>query len=259
MAQALGFSGVGKIGAFTRTAAGAKGLGFMLGNCPKFEVGATPNSVERNSSMEPTRSPLRRMTQATAMAVTLATDEFNKKNVELVTQGRVDEVAAEAVTTITKVLPTGAVVGSVLAADDLNVTDVVIEDSTGSPKTLTLNVNYTLDAFSGQAELVDVTTGGPFVQPFKFKHKKGAVTVVAGMAVGARELWLSAALTNVDDLSRGHVDVYRVRLDPASVIAYINSDYNDFELKGSALVDTTKLASAVGGQIYRWGLPSTHA
>lgn len=259
MGQALGFSGVGKVGAFTRTALGAKGLGYMLGNCPKFEVGATPNAVERNSSMEPTRSPLRRMTQSTALAVTLATDEFNKKNVALVTQGRVDEVVADAVTTITKTCPTGAVVGSVLATDDLNITDVVVEDSTGSPKTLTLNVNYTLDAFSGQVELIDLTTGGVFVQPFKVKYKKGAVSVVAGLAVGSQELWLSAALTNVDDLARSHVDVYRVRLDPASVIAYINSDYSDFELKGTALVDTTKTAAGVGGQIYRWGLPSTHA
>lgn len=259
MGQALGFSGVGKVGAFARTAGGLKGLGYMLGNCPKFEVGATANAVERNSSMEPTRSPLRRMTQATALAVTLATDEFNKKNVALVTQGRVDEVAADAVTTITKTCPTGAVVGSVLATDDMNVTDLVVKDSTGSPKTLTLDVNYTVDLFSGQVELIELSTGGPFVQPFKLEHKRGAVSVVAGLAVGSQELWLSAALTNVDDLSRGHVDVYRVRLDPASVIAYINADYNDFELKGTALVDTSKTAAAVGGQIYRWGLPSTHA
>ena len=252
-----GFSGVGLISSHARTG-GVKGIGYHWGNCPKFELAPTPNAIERNSSMETSRSPLRRMTQTTALAVTIATDEFNKKNVALATQGRVDEVVADAVTTINKTFATGAVVGDILPADHLNITDAVVTDSTGSPKTLVLNVNYTLDAFSGHVSLIDVTTGGPYVQPFKLAHKKGAVSIVSGLAVAAPELWIAGALTNVDDGQRGHIDVYRVRLDPAALLSYINSDYTDFELKGSALVDTTKTSAAVGGQVFRWALPSTH-
>ena len=197
-----GFSGVGLISSHARTG-GVKGIGYHWGNCPKFELAPTPNAIERNSSMETSRSPLRRMTQTTALAVTIATDEFNKKNVALATQGRVDEVVADAVTTINKTFATGAVVGDILPADHLNITDAVVTDSTGSPKTLVLNVNYTLDAFSGHVSLIDVTTGGPYVQPFKLAHKKGAVSIVSGLAVAAPELWIAGALTNVDDGQRG--------------------------------------------------------
>jgi hypothetical protein len=253
-----GFSGVGLITSHKRTTAGAKGIGTFWGNCPRYEIQMTPQAVERNSSMDVARSPLRRMTQATQAAVTIVTDEFNKKNVARATQGRIDEVADDPVTTVNKTHPTGAVVGDVLATDDLNINSLVVTDSSGSPKTLTLGVNYTADLFSGHVTLLDLTTGGPYVQPFKTANKKGAVSVISGLAVAAEELWIAFSGTNADNGLRCHQDTYRVRLDPASVLQFINSEYQDFELKGTALLDSTKLANSVGGQIFRIGLPSTH-
>lgn len=253
-----GFSGVGLVTSYTRMAGGLQGIGTRWGNCPKYDLAASPNAVERASSMETTRSPLRRMVQATQMAFTVVTDEFNKHNVARACQARIDEVAADAGTTLNVTHDTGALVGSVLAVKDKNVNTVVITDSTGSPKTLVLGTNYTYDTFSGEAVLTDLTTGGPYVQPFKTAYKKGAVTVISGLAVSSPELWFSLAGTNADNGQRFHQDTYRVRLDPASLFAYLNADYNDFELKGSALLDTTKQVSDVGGQIYRLALPSTH-
>lgn len=255
-----GFSGVGLITSHVRTAGGGKGIGTFWGNCPKFELAPSPNAVERNSSMDVSRGPLRRMVQSTALAVTIVTDEFNKKNVARATAGRLDEVAADAATTINHTFPAGAVVGDVLATPDLNINTLVVTDSTGTPKTLVLGTHYSVDLFSGHITLLDITSApGPFTQPFKAAYKKGAVSVVSGLVAQAEELWIAGSLTNTDDGQRGHIDVYRVRLDPASLLAYINAEYNDFELKGTALIDSTKQASAVGGNIYRWALPSSHA
>lgn len=253
-----GFSGVGLITSHKRTTLGAKGLGTFWGNCPRYEIQMSPNIVERNSSMDVARSPLRRMTQATSAAVTLVTDEFNKTNIARAVQGRIDEVADDAVTTINKTHPTGAVVGSVLATDDRNINSLVVTDSTGSPKTLALGVNYTVDLFSGHITLIDLTAGGPYVQPFKTANKKGAVTVIAGLAVAAEELWISFSGTNADNGLRCHNDTYRVRLDPTKVLQFLNSEYQDYELTGAALLDSTKAANSVGGQIYGITLPSTH-
>jgi hypothetical protein len=252
-----GASFVGLVTSHVRVG-GAKGIGTFWGNCPKFDVAFNPNSVERNSSMETSRSPLRRMTQTTQAQVTIVTDEFNKKNVALGTLARVDEVAADTVTTINHTFPTGALVGDVLAVPQTNINTQVITDSTGSPKTLTLGVNYSQDLFSGHITLLDLTTGGPYVQPFKSAHKQGAVTVMAGLAVSAQELWCTCAGTNADNGQRGNLDVFRVRLDPMKLLQWINSDYSDFELSGSALIDQTKLPTAVGGQIFKISLPSTH-
>lgn len=252
-----GFSGVGLVSAHLRTSGGAKGIGQQLGNCPNFEVQFTPNSIERNSSMDVTRAPLRRLTQATQGAVSITCDEFKKSNLQKFLQARLDEVAASG-STINYTFPTGALVGDVLGVPQTNITTQVITDSTGSPKTLTAGVNYEADAFAGQIRILDLTTGGPFVQPFKSAHQQGAVTVVAGLSVPQVDYWLAIAGTNADNGSRGAGNFYRCRMDVAAAIKWINEGYQDFEWKGSLLQDTTKLSSAVGGQYYSWSMESTH-
>lgn len=252
-----GFSGVGLVSAHQRTSGGAKGIGQQLGNCPNFEVQFTPNSQERNSSMDVSRAPLRRLTSSTQGAVTITCDEFKKANLAKFLQARVDEVAASG-STINHTFPTGALVGDVLGVPQTNVATMVITDSTGSPKTLVAGTNYEVDLFAGQIRLLDLTTGGPYVQPFKSAHTQGAVTVVAGLAVPQVDYWLSLAGTNADNGSRGVGNFFRCRMDIAAAMKFINEGYQDFEWKGSLLQDTTKLAGAIGGQYFSWSMESTH-
>ena len=47
-----GFSGVGYVSLHARTSGGAKGIGTLLGNCPKLAIKQDPKSVERNESMQ---------------------------------------------------------------------------------------------------------------------------------------------------------------------------------------------------------------
>lgn len=253
-----GFSGVGLVNIHTRTAGGAKGLGYFVGNCPKLTLKFDPKTVERNESMTTSRSPLRRMTQATSCSIELVTDEFNKKNFALATRARVDEVAADAATTINDVFQIGAVVGSILGCSKRNINTLAVTDSTGSPKTLVLNTNYSVDLFSGDIALLDITTGGPYVQPFKAGFKQGAVTVMAGLAAPDAELWIAMNGTNADNGLKGMLDCFRVRLDPAQSMEFLNNDYNDFAINGSVLIDSTKPVNAVGGQNFQFALPSTH-
>ena len=171
--------------------------------------------------------------------------------------GRVDEVVADTITTINETLPAGAVVGSVLGLAKRNVNTLVVTDSTGSPKTLALGVNYDVDLFSGTITILDLTTGGTFVQPLHAAFKQGAVSVISGLGVPQGETWLSLLGVNADTGQKGALDAYRCRLDPAQVIDFINSDYQDFSINGALLLDTTKLANAVGGQYFQFAVPST--
>ena len=252
-----GFSGVGQVSLHARTVGGAKGIGRLMGNCPRLQIKQEPRTVERNESMTTSRSPLRRMTQATQASIELVTDEFNKRNFALATRARIDEVAADAVTTINHEFPSGAAVGDVLAVPHRNINTLVVTDSTGSPKTLVAGTNYTVDLFSGHITLIDLTAGGPFVQPFEAAYKQGAVTVLSGLAVPDTELWLCLNGVNADTGQPGVLDCYRVRFDPAQVLDFINNEYQDFTLTGSVLLDTTKTANAVGGQMFQFAVPST--
>jgi hypothetical protein len=252
-----GFSGVGLVNIHTRTGTGGKGIGRFIGNCPKLSIKFNPKTVERQESMTSSRAPLRRMTQATSASIELVTDEFNKKNFALAVRGRIDEVAADAATTLNTVFPAGTLVGDVLSLGKYNVNTVAVTDSTGAPKTLTLNTNYSLDPFSGDIVLLDLTVGGPFVLPLKASFKQGAVSVLSGLAVADTELWLSMNGVNADTGQKGVLDCYRVRLDPTQAIDFINNDYQDFAINGTILIDSTKLATAIGGQNFAFAVPST--
>ena len=253
-----GFSFVGLVSIHTRTATGGKGIGRLVGNCPKLDVKFSPKSVERNESMSVARAPFRRMTQATSATIDLVTDEFNKKNFALAVRARIDEIAADALTVFNEVLPTGVVLGDLVGLQKRNVNTVVITDSTGAPKTLPA-AGYTVDGFTGHITVLDITTGGPYVQPFKAAFKQGAVTVMAGLTLPDTDLWLTLDGTNADNGLRGMLDAYRVRLDPAQAIAFINNDYQDFSISGTMLLDSTKLPSAIGGQVFQFVEDSTTA
>ena len=253
-----GFSGVGRVNIHTRAGAGGKGIGRFVGNCPKLSIKFEPKSVERNESVTTNRAPNRRMTQATGAGIELVTDEFNKKNFALAMSARIDEIAADTVTTINETLPTGAAVGDVLSVAKRNINTLVVTDSTGSPKTLVLGTDYDVDLFSGDITILDLTTNGPFVQPFHAAYKQGAVTVLAGLSVASLEVWLALNGTNADTGQKGVLDTFRVRLDAAQVVDFINNDYQDFAINGAVLQDTTKVANSVGGQYFQFALPSTH-
>lgn len=249
-----GFSGVGLVDLYPRLPGGTQGIGRFVGNCPKLSIRFDPKAVERNSAMDTSRGPLRRMTQATGATIELTSDEFNKKNFALAVGGRIDSVTAS--TALTHASETGMVVGDLIALPDKNVSNVVVTDSTGSPKTLAAD-QYELDAFAGSIKLLDITTGGPYVQPFHVAYDKGAVAVIAGLAVTELEQWLVLRGTNVDTGERGILDVYRARFPASQVIDFLSNDYVDFTFTGTVLQDTGRLAADVGGQYFKFTVPST--
>jgi hypothetical protein len=79
---------------------------------------------------------------------------------------------------------------------------------------------------------------------------------MAALSVPDIEIWIAVNGTNVDTGQKGVLDCYRVRLDPAQVMQFINTDYNDFTFTGSVLIDSTKVASAIGGQNFQFAVPT---
>jgi hypothetical protein len=255
--DAIGFSGVGLVNLHRRTSSGGKGIGRFVGNTNKLDLAFDPKSVERASSMNVARAPLRRMTQSTGATLTLVTDESSKANWAWATHGRVDTVASD-VGTLNEVLPTDLVAGDIVSVANKNINTLVVTDSTGAPVTLVVGVNYTVDLFSGDITIVDLDVeGDPVVQPLKAAYKKGAVDVIAGLSVPDKDYWITLNGVNADTGEAGVLDIFRVRFDPAKLLSFISTDYLDFELGGTALIDTTKQADDIGGQIFRFTVAST--
>lgn len=248
-----GFSGQGKVFIGTRLVTGLPGPLRWIGNASVFRCGQNEDTVERKESYSGNRLPFRRMTRGRGGELTITFDEFSKENMVWAMLGSNTAVAAGSAV-VGWVAPTGFLVGDTIALPAKNVSAVVVKDSTGSPKTLPAG-QYTLDAFAGTITLNDITTGGPYVQPFKVDYTPGAVNVVGAFQLLATEVYVRLDGVNTDDGSRAIVDCFRSRLSPAKQIDLINDDFSDFELTGSMLADLTRTANQAGGQFYSITLP----
>jgi hypothetical protein len=243
-----GFSGQGKVRVGTRLVTGLPGPSRWLGNASVFRLAQNEDTVERKESYTGNRLPNRRMTRGRGGELTITFDEYSKESMAWALLGATTALAGAGAVT-NWVAPTGFVVGDTIILPDKNVSAVTVTDSTGSPKTLPSG-QYTLDAFAGTIELNDITTGGPYVQPFKVSYTAGAVNVIGGFKLLAPEVYVRLDGINTDDNSRVIVDVFRARLSPARQVDFISDDFADFELVGATLADLTRSTSSAGGQFY---------
>lgn len=245
-----GFNGQGKVWIGGRDGAGNAQALKWTGNAPAFSIALTEDVSERNESFSGQRLPLRRATRAKQASVTISFDEWSKENLGRLLQATVTTVAAGAAVP-SEVAPSGLVVGDKVILAGQNVSAVTVTDSTGSPKTLTPGVNYELNAAAGSWELINLTTGAPFVQPFKTAYTPGQRQVIAPFNSGNPEQWLRFEGVNTDDNTPVIVDLYRVRLSPTQELALITDDFATFQVEGAVLVDSTKPSGGTLGQFGR--------
>jgi hypothetical protein len=254
-----GFSGQGKVLVGTRNSDGTPGILRWVGNASVFRLAMNEDVVERKESYTGNRLPNRRMTRSRGGELTLTFDEFDVNNMALALLGVTTAVAdAAAVTNVT--LAGGATTAKVgdsllLPAKNVVAGTVVVRDSTGTPKVLVAGTNYELDAFAGTITLLNLSTGGPYTQPFKADYDPQAVNVIGAFKQLSTEVCVRMDGVNTDDGSRVVVDVFRARLSPSRQMDFINDDYNDFELSGAILADLTRSISSAGGQYYSLTTP----
>ena len=159
---------------------------------------------------------------------------------------------------------TSAVTNKVISGDTLAVGDrlmlgaeevsaVTIEDSTGTPKTLTAGTNYEIDLVTGRIKILDLTTGGPFVGPLKADFTPGASNSVKLLTGVKKQFWLSLVGVNtvVSGQPKGVLDLYKFEFSLPAAFAVINDTRGEFAVSGSVLSDALKSASGALGQIGR--------
>ena len=119
-----------------------------------------------------------------------------------------------------------------------NVSSVVITDSSGTPQTLP-PAQYSVIAKHGSLMFIDVTTGGPYVEPFQVDYAYGAASITAMFTQPLPERWVRFEGLNTADSNREVViDLYRVAISPAKELSVITDELLKFELSGQVLADT---------------------
>lgn len=249
-------SGQGRLLLAERNSAGMPGTFRWVGDVNPFEVGASQDRVTVNESYTGQRGVAldlgRNLT--VNLSATLKQLDAAMANVKLLTLGE-DAVQATGSVTSEAISPASGTlaVGDIFMLGAFDVSAVVIKDSTGSPKTLTLGTNYTLNAKAGQIEIIDATTGGPFVLPLVADYTKADASAVKLYNTASVEYWVRFEGVNTAVSGNPVVvaDFYKWRPSPASQLALINDEVAEFPIEGSILIDSGKSASGPFGQYGR--------
>lgn len=242
------FSGVGIVTMFPRGAGGALGGGFDLGQAPVFKISHQVPTLEMNSSRDVARGVAYRMGQRKAANLEIQLRTLNDKTLGLLTGGSFVDVVAPAAL-VDWAAPADLVAGSVIKLPAKNVSAVTVKDSTGAPLTLPAD-QYELDPMGATITLKDITTGGPYVQPFKISATPGATKVLGALKTPETEYTVQLNGTNAYNGDRVIVEGFNFRFTSEGDRDWISEEFGTYTLNGSLLIDETRSASSAGGQYY---------
>lgn len=219
-----------------------------FGNAPTFELGLATQELTHKESYSGLRAIDARITTETNATVSITVDDFKETNLELATRG---SGSALATTTPTETVLSGAPELNTLYAVNAvgRVSGFSLTDN-GSPISAT---KYSWDA-SGVFQFNDVAgmTG-----PIAATYTNAAARQVGVFKTAAPEIWTrlygkNTAVSVGSDFERMIVDIFKNRLDPAETISLISDEFNQLQMKGNALSDTTRAQSDPEGQFARF-------
>ena len=136
------------------------------------------------------------------------------------------------------------------------VSTLMLKDSSATPATLVVGVDYTVDPDFGALQFLRLNDGGapavPYVAPFKASYAFGVATEIGIFTQPLPERYLRLeGMNTAQGNAKVLVELYRVAFDPLKEISFISDEYNKFEMEGSLLADATKPFDAVLGQFGR--------
>lgn len=242
------FSFRGEVFAGPRDASGNPlGLTFM-GNVPNLQVKMnveTDEHVESTSGMDLVDDL--QVTKRSA-EISLDAEELLKDVLGFALNATVTEVTAGTVSD--EALCATPETGKIFLLGKQNVSNVVLTDSVGTVAT----AKYSVNGPHGSIEFLDVSgVTGPVTADYSY----GAARKVVMFQQVLPEIWIRLNGINKTNMSKVVVDLYRVRLNPAEALDFINSGARSkFTLAGAVLADQTKTAEGEFGQFGRMVLPT---
>lgn len=245
------FSFQGKVYLGERLTGGLAGALRWVGDAPKCEVSLKTNSETRRESYSGQRLVSARLRTSNEAEISMTLNWATPENLAEGLYGAVATVAAGSVTN--EAFPSGLAIGDQVALQHANVAALVITDSTGSPLTLTLNTDYTLDPDS--KGMVTIKNLGAYVQPFKAAYTHGIRKAIPMFTVSPPERYLLLDGINTVDGTRVRVRLYRCQFDPSNSVPMINDSFGELEMSGAVLFDSEAQADAALGGFGRIEYP----
>jgi hypothetical protein len=243
------FSGQGRVYLAQRDTNGNPLALRWVGNVPDLRVTLNTETIEHKESYSGQRLTDLQIIKSKDGEFSCALEDLSTENLELSLYGTTATVTSGSVTGET--LPTGIAANETRLLANQFISSVVIKDSTGTPKTLPAS-QYTVHANQGAITFNDITTGGPYTQPFKVDYAYGSAKRTAMFKSAQPEVWLRFDGINTADGNKPVIiDLYRVAIQPTKDLSLISEDLQKFELSGRVLADLTKPETGTLGRFGR--------
>ena len=241
----------GRVAIFDRNATtGAVESGIYAGNCPDLKLGITKETIDHYESMSGLNRLDRRIQKTIGVELTLTLENIEKTIAEILVWGTQQTVASAS--NRTQTFHSGVQAGDLLLIDRVGLTSLdSLKDSAGSPATLVLGTDYTVDLNFGVIKMLNVTG---FTQPFVAQFDSAAFTTVPIIGSDQPVRFVRFEGTNKGNpgqTQRRVFEFYYCPLEPVSEMALMGDDLGKFELKSSCLVDDTREDDATFGPFGR--------
>ena len=252
------FSFQGRIWLGTRLANGKPGPLQEVGDAPKLQLKFTADTSDRTESRSGNRVQSARLQKGKKAELSMTLNYFGAMQLALGLYGKVNTVAPGTITG--EVFPDDLAVGDVVALDQPNMSDLVVTDSAGTPKTLVEGTDYQL--VSARASLVRILgLGTPaYTQPFEGAYSNGgSIDVSVFTDVIPERYLLLDGINTVDGEDYGKpviARVWRCNFNPISQLDLISDDFGQLELDGAVLYDDINAADSNMGGFGKFSLPS---
>ncbi len=245
------FSGQGIIYVADRDSSGNIGAWRDVGNVPVLQIGLETEVQDHKESRTGKRLTDYRLITENRATVTMTLEKFTKKNLQLLMYGS-DASTTTTTTATDEVLKTGVTtvaVGDIYFTKHAAVSSVVVK---AGSTTLTANTDYTLTTNSaigwGIITIISVANMGVSGNLTVSYSSAAYESVVLFKAPNVERALKFTGLNTADSDRIVDIELYRVIFDPAANVDVINDELAQFELTGSALVDTVRFNdSQLGG------------
>lgn len=237
------FSGQGNVFLADRDASGNPIFFRNIGNVPALKLSLSTDSLDHHESQTGSRLQDLHLVTGNKAELELTLENFTKENLKLLLYGTSTNVAGS---TITNESLGTRTVGDIVALAHPLTSALSVHDSTGSPLTLTLNTDYSVDLGGGMIKILNLSG---YVQPFKVNYTYATSDIVPAFKAGTQvERYLKfTGLNTANANNLSYFDLYRVVFDPVADLDIINDELAQFQLKGNVLYDSTRGADATLG------------
>lgn len=240
------FSFQGKIWLGSRQPNGKPGVLNWVGDAPALQLKFATSTSPRTESFTGLRQQSGNLLKGTTASGSMTLNYFGTRQLALGLYGSVREIAEGTATA--EPLPAGMMVGDTIALDFPNATDIVLVDSTGTPKTLVEDTDYVIE--SPTASLVTLKSlGSPaYMQPFKAAYSYPGGVDVTMFTAPVPERYLLLDGINTADNSRVLARLWRCQFQPFGQLDLISDDWGQLATDFSVLFDPINAAdSNLGG------------